>query len=793
MPTTNSTVVSNPKIATATFERSAWDTDNHNYWISETIRIAKVTASTNPNQLTNAVEQSQQATVHLQSKPIVTIDQLELEETIIVPSVIENSIIPWSETKCNNCNLQQVDCKVNKSVFSTLMNNNELQNNKFSTTCTHNNQADGGQADGNTTNTTPTAKFAILNSCDKNFDPRLFTESNKTLTKIQFLSIITDYTGAKDRISAFIMRNCHFPKYKVVHNKNLASNFSITGNDLTPAHTSANSLATTYASTHKINAVRIQTSTKRKSASIKFSLRRIIRKEGKEHPLSTINTNRVVIDAQADTGANISATNKIDIIHNYVKYTKPIEVGVFSESDETATTLQAVGEGTMKIISDQGSIMNWLVLFTPNSTGTVLSPDNYHQNNLSKYFAFYHMGTSNNDGKIGFLDHNEREIESVQLQRTENGEWMTPNQILIASPTNKHIVRQVTRFSERIRNQQIEKNSAAQAKEEQRITAEEELKQQQKLKWQQQRNNDEQKEEMEIQQQRSESWHQPLNKDVFDKMSQDAHPTFNNAPGEKRSLSQQIKDLELWHQRLGHCSTRTMNETRKCTNGIPNLPTTSPFFKCPFCESAKMLKKGGKRTNRDNFIPAQAYHMDLSFVSGPSNLNDISKCQTTPKITIKQSRDGYIGFLTIIDVATRSLWTHLVKNKDPPIAYIDRFLRRHGIRNTDPSKAIITTSKTGYLAKSKEFKATANKLKYSIQKTTDDPDFFSDLLPDHVDPTITTDGGGELSKSFDFRRKANEHGYEVEATAADSSSSNGIVERPHRTLKERMRCMLYSA
>ena len=161
-----------------------------------------------------------------------------------------------------------------------------------------------------------------------------------------------------------------------------------------------------------------------------------------------------------------------------------------------------------------------------------------------------------------------------------------------------------------------------------------------------------------------------------------------------------------------------MNETRKCTNGIPNLPTTTPFFKCTFCESAKMLKKGGKRTNKDSFIPAQAYHMDLSFVSGPSNLDDVSKCQTTPKITIKQSRDGYIGFLTIIDVATRSLWTHLVKNKDLPIAYINRFLRRHGIRSTDPSKAIITTSKTGYLAKSKEFKATANKLKYSIQKTT---------------------------------------------------------------------------
>ena len=72
--TSNSVIVSNLIVATATFKRSAWDTDNHNYWISETIQIAKVTASTNPDQLTNAVEQSQQAIVNLQSKPIVMID-----------------------------------------------------------------------------------------------------------------------------------------------------------------------------------------------------------------------------------------------------------------------------------------------------------------------------------------------------------------------------------------------------------------------------------------------------------------------------------------------------------------------------------------------------------------------------------------------------------------------------------------------------------------------------------------------------------------------------------------------
>jgi hypothetical protein len=59
--------------------------------------------------------------------------------------------------------------------------------------------------------------------------------------------------------------------------------------------------------------------------------------------------------------------------------------------------------------------------------------------------------------------------------------------------------------------------------------------------------------------------------------------------------------------------------------------------------------------------------------------------------------------------------------------------------------------------------------------------------------TITTDGGGELSKSQNLKQVCNSHGYEVNSTASDSSSQNGIVERPHQTLKERVRCMLYSS
>jgi hypothetical protein len=50
-----------------------------------------------------------------------------------------------------------------------------------------------------------------------------------------------------------------------------------------------------------------------------------------------------------------------------------------------------------------------------------------------------------------------------------------------------------------------------------------------------------------------------------------------------------------------------------------------------------------------------------------------------------------------------------------------------------------------------------------------------------------------LSKSQELKKVCNSHGYEVNSTAADSSSQNIIVKRPHRTLKERMRCMMYSA
>jgi hypothetical protein len=242
-------------------------------------------------------------------------------------------------------------------------------------------------------------------------------------------------------------------------------NFQITSADLTPAYTPAASLATADAPNHNINAVRLQSATKSKTVNVNFQVKKMNRSIDKnekgvgneifqfkkisrntdknEHGLEKENFT-TTIAAQGDTGGNCSANDTIDVIHNYKKFAVPQKVGVFS-GDETSTTLQALGEGVIKILSDQKSIMKWSVLYTPLSSGTLLSSDNYHFTHKSKYYAFYHLGTSESTGKIGFLDYNQREVELIQMKRIHNGEWLTTNQVLVSSPIkNKHIIRAVS-------------------------------------------------------------------------------------------------------------------------------------------------------------------------------------------------------------------------------------------------------------------------------------------------------------------------------------------------------------
>ena len=96
---------------------------------------------------------------------------------------------------------------------------------------------------------------------------------------------------------------------------------------------------------------------------------------------------------------------------------------------------------------------------------------------------------------------------------------------------------------------------------------------------------------------------------------------------------------------------------------------------------------------------------------------------------------------------------------------------------------------------------------YQVVETPLDLDFgLDDFDPtaeqlDDTDPTdlpsghfiIRTDNGGEIAGSHAVQDICAKHGYNLESTAPGSSNQNGLAERPNRTLKERVRCLLYTA
>jgi hypothetical protein len=91
------------------------------------------------------------------------------------------------------------------------------------------------------------------------------------------------------------------------------------------------------------------------------------------------------------------------------------------------------------------------------------------------------------------------------------------------------------------------------------------------------------------------------------------------------------------------CSTAD-DETHPTS--IPQLPDANPLFCCPFCDKAKMRKShGGKRSTRKAFVPGTSFHMDLGFIRGPKNLQEVLHNGATPKETIIKSHNGFSSYL----------------------------------------------------------------------------------------------------------------------------------------------------
>jgi hypothetical protein len=169
------------------------------------------------------------------------------------------------------------------------------------------------------------------------------------------------------------------------------------------------------------------------------------------------------------------------------------------------------------------------------------------------------------------------------------------------------------------------------------------------------------------------------------------HRKITQAP-----LSIALKQLELWHQRMGHPSLHTLRCTQQVIDGIPYLPEVKAIFSCPFCDKAKLRKHHGSGpSTRETFLPGTSFHMDIGFIRGPKNLKEVITAGAMPKDTVIASHDGYTLYLLIIDAATRYIWMFLLKQRTAPIALLKQFLAKHGYPK---QAATITTSQNGLLA-----------------------------------------------------------------------------------------------
>jgi hypothetical protein len=182
--------------------------------------------------------------------------------------------------------------------------------------------------------------------------------------------------------------------------------------------------------------------------------------------------------------------------------------------------------------------------------------------------------------------------------------------------------------------------------------------------------------------------------------------------------------------------------------------------------------------------------MDLGFIWGPKILQAVLHDGKTPKETIIKSHDRFTSYLLVINAARWYIWVFLLKSKDPPIALIYQFLNKHGTA----TKGSITTAPGGLLHKSKTFQTLCINKGYANNTSNIIPHLdFKSAGIEQLHHTICTDNGGELAGSANFCQVSGQHGYILETTAPDATNQNGLVKRPHPTLKERVRCLLYTA
>jgi hypothetical protein len=201
---------------------------------------------------------------------------------------------------------------------------------------------------------------------------------------------------------------------------------------------------------------------------------------------------------------------------------------------------EAIGIGQLKTISNDNTVMYWTMLHTPNSTGTILSSDEYMMDNPAVH-TFKHQGNKNGTGSIDFTDQSGEIITAIAMKRQHYGLWYTTNPVLL--PPLDQDIDLTTVETDDDQKPSIQKTAAAKA---------------------------------------------PTTLEQPNEL-----PRYETKTWTANAIKA-TKQLKLWHQRMCHPSPRALYHTQRVVEGIPALPHNCPIFKCPFYDMAKLRK-----TNRN--------------------------------------------------------------------------------------------------------------------------------------------------------------------------------------------------
>jgi hypothetical protein len=195
----------------------------------------------------------------------------------------------------------------------------------------------------------------------------------------------------------------------------------------------------------------------------------------------------------------------------------------------------------------------------------------------------------------------------------------------------------------------------------------------------------------------------------------------------------------LWHSRLGHLNFRSLSEMYKFADGIPKFKQSHQTENCSTCVMSKLGRSPrGHGTIADKAeVHGQVLCADWGFVC--QNSSDPTR---VPRLT---SVYGDTSYLIFTCAHTGALYGVCAGSKSVPTKWLHIFLHRISAGVGNRPKIILV------------------------------------------------DRGSELGRSSEFKRIAELHGYLIPTAGPDKSSMNGLGERPHSTIGDAIRSILYSS